>query len=91
MSIAILSISSCFDVDMNQLELLQEQGKIDFFEISADKTVITFYWRYLKVAETKTVSINRVKKFGGSNSVCNERASSAYLYYQDDKIVWIKP
>jgi hypothetical protein len=48
MQIAILSIPSCLDVDMNQLELLKQQGKIDFFEISSDKTVITLYWRYLK-------------------------------------------
>ena len=62
---SILSVPSCLDIDMNQLEILKDRKDIDNFEISPDKTLITFYWTYLKENESKNVLINRVKKFEG--------------------------
>lgn len=35
-------------VDQTQLELLKDAGSIDNFEVSADNTLITLYWTYLK-------------------------------------------
>ena len=62
---SILSVPSCLDIDMNQIEILKDRNDIDNFEISPDKTLITFYWTYLKENESKNVLINRVKKFEG--------------------------
>lgn len=64
MTVAILSTTSCLDIDMNQLEILKERNSISNFEISADKTTITLYWTYLKKDETKSVDLTMVKKFG---------------------------
>lgn len=70
MLISRVSLSSCYDIDMNQLEILQDRAKIDNFEISADKTLLTLYWTYLKEEEQKQVSLNLVKKYGGILSTC---------------------
>lgn len=50
---------------MNQLEILKDRAKIDNFELSADKTLLTLYWTYIKKDETKEVLLTFVKKFGG--------------------------
>lgn len=90
MLISRISMSSCYDIDMNQLEILKDQAKIDNFELSADKTLLTLYWTYIKQDEKKEVSLTFVKKYGGgSDSVCQARASQAYLYYQDEERVWV--
>lgn len=70
MLISRISLSSCYDIDMNQLEILQDRRKIDNFEISADKTLLTLYWTYLKEGEQKQVSLNLLKNFGGVGSTC---------------------
>jgi len=46
---------------MHQLELLKEKGAINNYEVSADKTLITLYWTYLKKDETKKVSLTRMR------------------------------
>lgn len=81
MVVAILSTSSCFEMNMNQLELLKDRGSFDNYEISPDKTLITLYWTYLKEKEKKNVQLTFVKKFGGAKAICQRRASQAYLYY----------
>lgn len=50
---------------MNQLEILKDRAKIDNFEISSDKTLLTLYWTYMNKDETKEVLLDLVKKFGG--------------------------
>lgn len=75
MVVAILSTPSCLGIDMNQFEILKERGVINNYELSADKTLSTLYWTYLKEDETKEVDITRVRKFGGDESVCKSRAS----------------
>lgn len=71
MLISRLSVSSCYDIDMNQLEILKDRALIDNFEISSDKTMITLYWTYMNKNEVKNVSLNLAKKFGHSDdSIC---------------------
>lgn len=83
-------MSSCYDIDMNQLEILKDRAKIDNFELSADKTLLTLYWTYIKQDEKKEVLLTFVKKYGGDqDSLCSARASQAYLYYQDEDRVWV--
>ena len=55
---------------MNQLEILKDKAVIDNFELSADKTLTTLYWTYLKKGETKSVDLTLTKKFGGKDAVC---------------------
>lgn len=70
------------------MELLKESGSINNFEISSDLTLITLYWTYLKAGATQEVTLARTRTFAGKE--CRERASQAYLYYDDDQRVWIK-
>jgi len=44
MTITRLGIPTCLEADFNQLELLQERGFFDNFEITADKTEVVLYW-----------------------------------------------
>jgi len=69
--------------------LLKESGDIDNYEVSADNTLITVYFTYLKENETKTFTLDRTVTFGGEDSECLSRASQAFLYYNDEQDVWV--
>jgi len=88
MLVSILSVPACMSVEQAQLELLKDSGSVNNYEVSADSTLITLYWTYLKEGEQKKVTISRVKTFAGE--ICNSRASQTFLYYADDKDVWVK-
>jgi len=76
MAMAVLSTTYCEEIDMNQLELLRDRGRINNYEISADKTIITLYWTYLKKNEIKNVDLIMTKKFGFSKEDrCQRRPS----------------
>lgn len=83
MAVAVLSTTSCTDIDMEQLEILKDRKEISNFEISADKTTITLYWTYLKDKEIKKVGLTMYKKFGDhkgsdtgvSKNLCQRRDS----------------
>lgn len=89
MLVAVLSVPSCMVVEQEQLELLKESGDIDNYEVSADNTLITVYFTYLKENETKTFTLDRTVTFGGEDSECLSRASQAFLYYNDEQDVWV--
>ena len=84
MVVAVVSVPACVKVESSQLEQLKEQGAVDNYEVSADTTLITLYWTYLKTNDAKQVSLSRVVTYGGLKSACMERASQAFLYYADD-------
>lgn len=88
MALAQLSIPSCMSVEMSQLELLKSKGDVNNFEFSSDGTLLTLYWTYMKQPETKKVQIARVVSFTGDT--CQERAQRAFLYYDNDNIVWVQ-
>jgi hypothetical protein len=90
MVVATVSVPSCMVVEQAQLELLKDSGKVDQYEVSADNTLITFYWTYLKEAEQKKIAVSRIVKFGGQDATCLARASKAFLYYDDDNEIWVK-
>ena len=76
MVMAVLSTTYCEEIDMNQLELLKDRARINNYEISADKTMITLYWTYLKKGEVKNVDLIMVKKFGfNKEDMCQRRPS----------------
>lgn len=77
-------------VELAQLEQLQESGAVDNYEVSADATLITLYWSYLKEDTVKSVTIDRTMKFAGEDITCQERASSAWHYYADEYVAWLK-
>ena len=90
MLVSIVSIPSCMDIDMDQLELLKDNGEINNFKIDHDYQQVILYWTYLKEAEEKSISLNLVQMFGGAEQFnCVRRASQAYLYYADDQKVWL--
>jgi hypothetical protein len=84
MVVAQLSVPSCMDVQLAQLELLKNNGDFDNYEISSDNTLVTLYWTYLKKDEIKNVSISRVVTYKGR--ICQERANRAWLYYDDENV-----
>ena len=88
MHVAVLSIPSCMTVEQSQLEMLKDQGAVNNYEFSADNSLLTLYWTYLKANEEKNVSISRVVTNTGTN--CIERASRAWNYYDDANTVWLE-
>ncbi|MCC7383381.1 MAG: hypothetical protein IT384_16205 [Deltaproteobacteria bacterium] len=69
-----------------QLKELREKGTIAFFETRAREVIL--YFRELKPSETKEIGIDLVATVPGQYT---GPASSAYLYYTNDKRVWVDP
>lgn len=88
MAVAIISVPSCMVVEQAQLELLRDTGKIDNYQVSADNSLITLYWTYLKANQHNELVLSRSLVFGGPGATCLQRPSQAYLYYNDSNIVW---
>jgi hypothetical protein len=73
---------SCYDFNINDLEVMRSKGDVDYYEVLHDGKTLVFYFRGLKAHETKSLSLSLVKRFAESS--CKDRASSAYLYYDKD-------
>lgn len=73
---------SCFDFNINDLELMRQKGDVDYYEVLRDSTTLVFYFRGLKAKQTKNFSLSLVKRF--AESTCKDRAHSTYLYYDKD-------
>lgn len=69
-----------------QLKELREKGDIAFFETRAREVIL--YFRELKPSEVKTIGIDLVATVPGRYT---GPASSAYLYYTNDKQTWVDP
>jgi len=53
MALATMSIPSCMQVELAQLEQLRDKGAINNYEFSADGSLVTLYWTYVKQQEIK--------------------------------------
>lgn len=70
MAVAIISVPSCMVVEQAQLELLRDTGKIDNYQVSADNTLITLYWTYLKANQHNELVLSRSLVYGGPAATC---------------------
>jgi hypothetical protein len=69
-----------------QLKELREKGQVAFWETRPREVIL--YFRELAPSEVKTVGIDLVAQVPGEYT---GPASSAYLYYGNDKKVWVDP
>lgn len=84
--IAIVGIPAGLSVQPWQVKEMQEKTLFDFYEIK-DGYVI-FYFRELDGKEVKTIHLDLKADLPGTYEA---PASSAYLYYSNDAVVWSKP
>jgi len=69
-----------------QLKELREKGDVAFWETRAREVIL--YFREMKPSEVKTIGIDLVAQVPGEYT---GPASSAYLYYSNDKKMWADP
>ena len=84
--IAIIGIPAGLSIQPWQVKELQEKGLFDFYEIN--KGNIVFYFRHFEEREIKTIQLDLKADIPGKYEA---PASSAYLYYANDAVVWDKP
>ena len=82
MTLAIIRIPSCQEIDYNSLERLQNQNKVSYFEVFNGNTDVVLYWKSLKAGEVKEVSLSMTQTY--NTDMCIFRPSKAYLYYDED-------
>ena len=92
MSVAIIRVPSCLKLDVNQFELLKNKGVFNHYEVAPDLSSYTVYWTSMKPfkgqeSERKSASITLVRDFAGER--CQERASVAYLYYDNENKLYV--
>ncbi|MEO1257315.1 MAG: MG2 domain-containing protein [Bacteroidota bacterium] len=84
--IAIVGLPAGLGVQPWQVKEMQERNLFDFYEISEDR--IVFYFRHLEGQATKNIHLDLKAEIPGTFEA---PASSAYLYYENDAVVWDKP
>jgi len=47
MVVLVFKVPSCLEVNYNQLSMLKESGKFDYYEVLHSNTEIVFYWRQM--------------------------------------------
>lgn len=84
--IAIVGIPAGLSVQPWQLKEMQEKELFDFYEIK--NGYVIFYFREMDGKEVKTMHLDLKADLPGAYEA---PASSAYLYYSNDAVVWSKP
>jgi len=82
MTLAIVRIPSCQEIDYNSLERLQNENKISYFEVFNGNSEVVLYWRSLQPGDVKEVSLSMTQSY--NSDLCITRPSKAYLYYDED-------
>lgn len=82
MTLAIIRVPSCQEIDFNSLERLQNQNKVSYFEVLNGNTDVVLYWRSMEPGEIKEVKLSMTQVY--ANTMCIFRPSKAYLYYDED-------
>ena len=81
--IAIVGLPAGLGVQPWQVKEMQEQNLFDFYEINDGYVV--FYFRHLEGKETRHIHLDLKAEIPGTFEA---PASSAYLYYENDVVVW---
>ncbi|HFA51557.1 MAG TPA: TonB family protein [Bacteroidetes bacterium] len=84
--IAIVGIPAGLGIQPWQVKEMQEKELFDFYEIMDGYVV--FYFRKMDGKEVKTIHLDLKAEVPGEYEA---PASSAYLYYANDAVVWDKP
>ena len=82
-TIALVGIPSGLSAQPWQLKALQEEGKVDFYEIH--DSYIAFYFRELAPQAVKTLPLDLKAEIPGTYKA---QASMAYLYYTSEHKDW---
>jgi uncharacterized protein YfaS (alpha-2-macroglobulin family) len=82
-TLAVVGIPAGLSLQPWQLQSLQEKLAFDYYEIIDD--YIVFHFLSLKASEVKTIHLDLKADIAGSYTAS---ASSAYLYYDNDKVNW---
>ncbi|MEZ4953615.1 MAG: alpha-2-macroglobulin family protein [Saprospiraceae bacterium] len=84
--IAIVGIPAGLGIQPWQVKEMQEKNLFDFYEIK--NGYVVFYFREMGGGEIKNIHLDLKAEIPGEFEA---PASSAYLYYANDAIVWDKP
>jgi hypothetical protein len=81
MTVLVFKVPSCLEINFNQLRLLKDTLKFDYYEVLHSNTEIVLYWRQMMPGEVKEVKIDLLQQFAGT---CYEPPNFTYLYYNND-------
>ncbi|MEZ4959711.1 MAG: carboxypeptidase regulatory-like domain-containing protein [Saprospiraceae bacterium] len=84
--IAIVGIPAGLGIQPWQVKEMQEKNLFDFYEIK--DSYVVFYFRQMEAGEVKNIHLDLKADLPGEYEA---PASSAYLYYSNDAVVWSKP
>lgn len=86
MIVSIVRVPACLQIDFNFLEGLKRNKLVDFYEVKNFNSEIVLYWRQMRPAEVKTISIDLIQRYGGT---CLQKPHTAYPYYNNDQPIWL--
>ncbi|MHC5021552.1 MAG: alpha-2-macroglobulin family protein, partial [Planctomycetota bacterium] len=86
MTLARVGLPAGLEPRLEQLKELREQGVVGFYETRERE--VTLYWRGLRAGGDREITLDLVARIPGT---FEGPATSAYLYYDDDKITWAAP
>ena len=88
MAVVVFRVPSCLEINYQLLDALLGNGAFDMYEVRNQNTEVVLYWRYIPAGETLRVDLGFIQAFHGK---CNVLPDQAYLYYENDQVIWIEP
>ena len=73
---------SCYDFNINDLEGLRLNNKVDYFEILENNSKLVFHFRGMEPKGVKEFTVSLYKRFKLADEV--ERTHCVYLYYDKE-------
>ena len=66
MTVAIIRVPACLVIDFNFLEGLKRNKLVDYYEVQNYNSEMVMYWRQMRPAEVKTLSVDLIQRYAGA-------------------------
>jgi len=86
MTIAILRIPSCLQINFNYLDRLVQTKAVAYYEAKNANSEVVLYWRGMAAGGSLTQVVPFIQRYAGT---CVQKPHTGYLYYNDDQPVWV--
>ena len=88
MTVAIIRLPSCLQLDFNFLENMKRNRVVDFYEVRNYNSELVLYWRQMMPGKTRSFNVDLIQRYSGQ---CLQKPHTAYPYYNNDQPVWVTP
>ena len=86
MTVAIIRLPSCLQLDFNFVENMKRNRVVDLYEVRNYNSELVLYLRQMIPGQTCSFNVELIQRYSGQ---CLQKQYTAYRYYNNDRPVWV--